>query len=319
MAFTVSEFRDLIQLLEQHPTWREELLRWVLTEELLALPQMVRELADLQRQTEARVGQLAGHMDALAQHVDALAQYVDALTQHVDALTQHVDALAQHVDALARQTAQLTTHVDEQAQRFDHLLIHISDLSQRMGDISQRMDEQTQRFDRLLIHISDLSQRMEQLAETQLRMGSDLEQLKGHNLEQRYRERAPAYFSRILRRIHALSNDELIALLDAAVTQGQLSEDEADEILQADIVVRGRHREDGTEVYLVVEVSWGVGLHDVQRAAERAALLTRLGIPTLPVVAGFWVTPEAQEPARAFRVWQVTDGRVTPPEVAPHG
>jgi len=319
MAFTVSEFRDLIQLLEQHPTWREELRRWVLTEELLALPQMVRELADLQRQTEARVGQLAGHMDALAQHVDALAQYVDALTQHVDALTQHVDALAQHVDALARQTAQLTTHVDEQAQRFDHLLIHISDLSQRMGDISQRMDEQTQRFDRLLIHISDLSQRMEQLAETQLRMGSDLEQLKGHNLEQRYRERAPAYFSRILRRIHALSNDELLALLDAAVTQGRLSEDEADEILQADVVVRGRHREDGTEVYLVVEVSWGVGLHDVQRAAERAALLPRLGIPTLPVVAGFWVTPEAQEPARAFRVWQVTDGRVTPPEVAPHG
>jgi hypothetical protein len=160
---------------------------------------------------------------------------------------------------------------------------------------------------------------MEQLAETQLRMGSDLEQLKGHNLEQRYRERAPTYFSRILRRIHVLSNDELIALLDDAVTQGQLSEDEADEILQADVVVRGRHREDGTEVYLVVEVSWGVGLHDVQRAAERAALLTRLGIPTLPVVAGFWVTPEAQEPARAFRVWQVTDGRVTPPEVAPHG
>src|SRR5215813_12697335 len=247
MAFTASEFRDLIQLLEQHPTWREELRRWVLTEELLALPQMVRELADFQRQTETRMGQLAGHVDALAQ-----------------------------------QTAQLTTHVDEQAQRFD----------------------------RLLIHISDLSQRMEQLAETQLRMGSDLEQLKGHNLEQRYRERAPAYFSRILRRVHALSNDELIALLDTAVAQGRLSEDEADEILQADVVVRGRHREDGTEVYLVVEVSWGVGLHDVQRAVERAALLARLGTPALPVVAGFWVTPEAEEPARALRVWQVTDGRV---------
>jgi len=219
----------------------------------------------------------------------------------------------------------LTTRMDEQAQRFDRMLIHISDLSQRMDELAQqmaqlttRMDEQAQRFDRMLIHISDLSQRMEQLAETHLRMGSDLEQLKGHNLEQRYRERAPAYFSRMLRRIHALSNDELDTLLDAAVTQGRLSEDEADEVLLADVVVRGRRREDGTEVYLVVEVSWGVGLHDVQRAAERAALLARLGAPALPVVAGFWVTPEAEEPARAFRVWQVTDGRVTPPEVAPH-
>jgi hypothetical protein len=256
MAFTVSEFRDLIQLLEQHPAWREELRRWVLTEELLALPQMVRELADFQRQTETRMGQLA-----------------------------------QHVDTLAQQTAQLTTHVDAQAQRFD----------------------------RLVIRIDSLTQRMEQLAETQLRMSSDLEQLKGHNLEQRYRERAPAYFSRLLRRVHALSNDELVALLDAAVTQGQLSRDEADAVLQADVIVRGRRWEDGTEVYLVVEVSWGVGLHDVQRAVERAALLARLGIPSLPVVAGFWVTPEAQEPARALRVWQVTDGRVTPPEVTSHG
>jgi hypothetical protein len=157
MAFTVSEFRDLIQLLEQHPTWRAELRRWVLTEELLALPQTVRELIELQRHTEERMGQLAGRMDDLA-----------------------------------RQTVQLTV----------------------------RMDEQAQRFDRLVIRIDNLTQRMEQLAETQLRMGSDLEQLKGHNLEQRYRERAPAYFSRMPRRVHALSNDELVALLDASVTQG---------------------------------------------------------------------------------------------------
>lgn len=269
MAFTVSEFRDLIQLLEQHPTWRAEIRRWVLTEELLALPQTVGELAGLQRQTEARMGQLAGRMDELGQHVDELGQ---------------------HIDGLAQQIAQLTT----------------------------RMDEQAQRFDRLVIRIDGLTQRMEQLAETQLRMGSDLEQLKGYNLEQRYRERAPAYFSRLLRRVHALANDELVALLDAAVTQGQLSRDEADAVLQADVVVRGRHWEDGTEVYLVVEVSWGVGLHDVQRAVERASLLARLGTPALPVVAGFWVTPDAQEPARAMRVWQVTNGRVTPPEVAPH-
>jgi len=249
MAFTVSEFRDLLQLLEQHPTWRAELRRWVLTEELLALPQTVRELAEIQRRTEE----------------------------------------------------------------------HIRRTEEHMAQLAVRMDEQAQRFDRLVIRIDDLTQRMEQMAETQLRMGSDLEQLKGYNLEQRYLQRAPAYFSRILRRVHALSNDELVDLLDEAVAQGHLSQDEADALLQADVVVRGRRREDGAEVYLVVEVSWGVGLSDVQRAAERATLLARLGTPALPVVAGFWITPEAQEPARALHVWQVTDGRVIPPEVAPHG
>ena len=39
MAFTVQDFHDLIALVTQHPEWRAELRRLVLTEELLALPQ----------------------------------------------------------------------------------------------------------------------------------------------------------------------------------------------------------------------------------------------------------------------------------------
>jgi hypothetical protein len=225
MAFTIEDFRDLLQLLEQHPAWRTELRRWVLSDDLLALPQTMHELAEAQRHTEERVGQLAAHMD-------------------------------------------------------------------------------------------EFTRRMDQLIEVQTRMGSDVERLKGSDLERRYRERAHAYFSRLLRRIHVLSGDELMALLEEAVTRKQLSEDEADDILQADVVIRGRGREDGTEVYGVVEVSWRVGLSDVQRASRRATLLARTGMPALPVVAGFWLTPEAQETARAFKVWQVTNGHVIAPETA---
>ncbi len=267
MAFTISDLRELIQLLEQHPTWRAELRRWVLTEELLTLPQAMYELVEIQRRTEERIGQIAGHLDTLTQRVDQLATQMTTLTQRVDQLTERMDTLTQRVDQL-----------------------------------TERMDTLTQRVD--------------QLVESQLRMGSDLERLKGSDLERRYRERAHAYFSRLLRRIHVLSGDELGMLLEQAVLQGYLSEDEADEVMQADVIVRGRRREDDSEAYLVVEVSWGVGLSDVQRAAERAALLSRTGISALPVVAGFWITPEAQEPARAWHVWQVTDGQVTPPETA---
>jgi predicted nuclease with TOPRIM domain len=250
MAFTIEDFRDLIGLLGQHPEWRTELRRWVLSDDLLALPQTMHELAEAQRRTEERVGQLAVRMDELTQRMDELTQRMDQLTQRVDQL----------------------------AQRMDQLTV-----------------------------------RMEQLVEVQTRMGSDLERLKGSDLERRYRERAHAYFSRLFRRIHVLSGDELMALLEAAITHKQLSEEEADDILQTDVVLRGRRREDGTEVYGVVEVSWGIGLSDVQRASTRATLLSRTGMPAIPIVAGFWMTPEAQEPARAFQVWQVTNGRVTPP------
>jgi predicted nuclease with TOPRIM domain len=253
MAFTIEDFRDLIGLLGQHPEWRTELRRWVLSDDLLTLPQTMHELAEAQRRTEEQVGQLAVRMDELAQRMDQLTQRMDQLTQ-------------------------------------------------RMDELAQRMDQ--------------LTARLEQLVEVQTRMGSDLERLKGSDLERRYRERAHAYFSRLFRRIHVLSGDELTALLEEAITHEQLSEEEADDVLQADVVLRGRRREDGTEVYGVVEVSWGIGLSDVQRASTRATLLARTGRPAVPIVAGFWLTPEAQEPARAFHVWQVTNGRVISPEIA---
>jgi hypothetical protein len=153
---------------------------------------------------------------------------------------------------------------------------------------------------------------MKQLVDAQVRMETDLGQLKGGDLERRYRERGHAYFSRLLRRPHVLSSDELVALVDDAINQGQLAEDEADDLFQADVVVRGR-RDDRTTTYLVVEVSWGVGLSDVQRASSRARLLARLGSPALPVVAGIWVNSEAQEAAHTLQVWQLIDGRLIPP------
>jgi uncharacterized protein YoxC len=288
MAFTIEEFRDLIQLLEDHPAWRSELRRWVLSEELLTLPQTMRALADAQHHTEEGLGQLTVRVEQLTARVDDLAQRLEQLTARVDDLTQRLE--------------QLTARVDDLAQRMDQLVARMDQLAARMDELAQRVEQ--------------LTARMDQLVEVQSRMGSDLERLKGSDLERRYRERAHAYFSRLIRRTHVLSGDELSTLIEEAVTQRQLSEDEADDLLQADAVVRGRRRDDNSDVYLVVEVSWGIGLSDVERAATRAAALTKLGTPALPVVAGFWITPEAQEPARAFKVWQVTNGHVSSPDIA---
>lgn len=114
----------------------------------------------------------------------------------------------------------------------------------------------------------------------------DVGELKGKGLEADYRTKGPAYFSRLLRRVHVLSADELTALVEDAADRGALSASQAQEIYEADLVVRGKRWEDGTEVYLVVEVSWGVGPQDVERAVRRAELLTHIGATVLPVVAG---------------------------------
>jgi hypothetical protein len=104
------------------------------------------------------------------------------------------------------------------------------------------------------------------------------------------------------------------ALLDDAVATGALSEVDADDIALTDIGMRGKHKQDGTDLYLLVEVSWGIGPYDVEWAVQRVALLAQLGTPVIPTVAGKRLTAEAAELARIKQVWQIMDGYALAPE-----
>jgi hypothetical protein len=236
--------------------------------------------------------------------------------------------------ALPEQFAELRADTD---QRFQELIAAQQRTESQLAALTQRVTslaDAQQRTESQIASLVDAQQRTEsQLArlaeahqdlETQVAaltgivhtLIDDVGELKGDSLERRYRERAVAYFGRLLRRVRVLSLEELSTLLDEAVARGAPSDAEAEAVTWADLVVQGRRREDGEEVALLVEVSWSVGPHDVERAAERATLLTRAGLSVLPVVAGRMITSEAVELARRRQVWQMLDGQVMSPSSA---
>ncbi len=63
MPFTVTDLHDLIRLLEEHPDWRTDLRRVLLSEELLDLPRAVQELAIAQRRTEEALTRLTDRVE----------------------------------------------------------------------------------------------------------------------------------------------------------------------------------------------------------------------------------------------------------------
>lgn len=182
----------------------------------------------------------------------------------------------------------------------------------------QELIEAQRRTEGRVAELAEAQRRVEgQVAELTIALHTltnEVGELKGDSLERRYRERAPAYLARLVRRAQVLSTEALSFLLEEAVERGELSEAEAEDVTWADLVVRGRRREDGAEVYVVVEVSWGVGPQDVERAVRKAALLAKVGTPALPVVAGKRVTDKAAHLARTMKVWQLIDGQATSPE-----
>jgi hypothetical protein len=236
MSFTVDDFQDLLRLLADHPEWQAELRRHVLTDELLGLPAVVRQLAE-------RVDRLAEAQEQTAGQLKLLAE--------------------------AQQQTAVQLQAVAEAQRHTEVRLKMLDDS--------------------------------------------FAALNGDMLELRYARRAGAYFSPLARRLRVLDPARLADQLDDAVEAGRLTDQERAAILAADLVLTGVRRADQAEIYLVAEVSVGIGVSQVARAMERARLLAKLGHPAVPVVAGERIDAESEALARARGVWQVLDGHVTPP------
>src|SRR5439155_12375297 len=189
-------------------------------------------------------------------------------------LTDELLALPEQVASLRAETERRFQELIEAQRRTDAQLAALT------GQVTELVDAQ-RRTDGQIAELIEAQKRTDgqivELTQVVRTLVDDVGELKGDALENRYRNRVFAYFGRLLRRAHVLSPDELTSLLEEAVDSGALSEAEADEVALVDLVVRGRRREDGTQVYLAVEVSWSVNLNDVERAIRRANLLAKIG------------------------------------------
>ena len=130
------------------------------------------------------------------------------------------------------------------------------------------------------------------LEEGQARMSGQLGILVGSNFEGRASRLAPRHVRRILglsrtEAVYSFANNntaEFKGLLDSAVEAGAITEDEADELRLADLVLAGQDQQ-GQRTYVVLEVSVTAQQQDADRALDRAGILEKAtGLRALPAV-----------------------------------
>ncbi len=303
MEHAVRSFRDLVQVLENHPEWRAELRRLVLTDELLTLPELVRGLAEAQNRTEGRVEELAEAQARTERRLEELAEAQARTEKRVEELTEAQARLEKRVEELTTALAQLSRRVDE--------------LAEALAQLTRRVDELAEAQRRTELQLAQLAETQQRLEWRVARLEDRVGGLLGSDLERRFRERAPAFFGRILRRVRPVDTLEVAAWLDEAVQEGRISEDERLEVLWTDAVVQGVGAS-GAEVAFVVEASYTVSEHDVERARRRADILARvLDCAVYAAVAGELIPQEVRQQAERQQVWQFEDGRARPPADGP--
>lgn len=288
MGTVVKDWYDLLRELEQHPEWREELRRLLLTEELLNLPEAFRRL-------QALVEKLAATVERLGQRVEELAE-----------AQKHTDQKVAELAAAQRRTEETVAAL---SQRMDELAEAQKRTEEALAALSHRLDE-------LAAAQHRTENRVEELANAVKALVGHVDTLRGWSLEYRFQRHAPAYLGPLLRRIHVLTPEELATLVEDAEDSGLLEAKEATSLLQADVVCNGRLQKDrDRKVWAVVEVSWVVGEEDIKRAAERAAALRKIvAEPVIPVAAGNHISDEVAAFAAMQRVYTLIGRTVTAPE-----
>ena len=105
-----------------------------------------------------------------------------------------------------------------------------------------------------------------------------------------------------------------LATINAAEEAGLITEQQADHVLVADIIIRARRTDDKRYVHAVFEVSRTIRLDDITRAHGRAATVaSTTGEPTIAAVVGEVIQPPQQQQADEMGV------KVLLPPPAPAG
>ncbi len=288
----VEDLHDLIRLLEEHPDWLAELRRFVLTRELLELPELVREIAAIQRRHSELLEQHSREIGELRALVSQLIEAQRRTEQRVEELAEAQRRTEQRVEELAEAQRRTEQRVEELAEA----QLHTQEL------LAASRAETDARFQELAEEIRRLSRTVDRLAEWQR---GESGRREGEQYEQHTLRRAPNLFFggeggnasefSIRRRI--------TVWLQPYYQEQQVPEPLADPLL-ADIIWWK-----GNEV-VVAEVSQKVNGQDVRRARLRANTLREAGVQAIPVVIGEeWATPESQALAQEEGVeWMVGGG-----------
>jgi len=329
MPFDVRDFHDLVRLLEAHPDWRAELRRLILSEELLRLPEIVRDLAEAQARTQRQLEELTRRLEELTARIEGLAARVEALAEaqakteeRVGRLEERVsqveDRLGRVEDALARlaeaqaKTEERVGRLEERVSQVEDRLGRVEDALARLAEAQAKTEERVARLEEAVARLTEAQAHTEAVLQALIGRVDRLEirvgRLEGRDLERYYRERAPAIFGQAgFSRVRVVPIEEVAGQLDDMEEQGLIGPEDRLRLLRTDLFVRARR--EGREIWLAVEVSATVDNQDVERAVKSAELLARFfGVEAQAVVAGHRVLPAAEELGQRRNVLVITDG-----------
>ena len=272
---TMDTVEDFLRILRERPDVREAVRREILTEEILALPQMVAEIAAMVRELVRVQAEHTARIESLGTDVKGLK--TDMVEVKADVKGLKTDMVEVKADVKGLKTDMVEVKADVKGLKTDMVEVK-ADVKGLKGDVS----------------------------DLQTKVGG----LMGSDLERRILTLLPPLLSQRLglRRTRTIHHPNLtpslesafIASIERAADEERIMDSDEERLRVTDLVLHARRKDDGAEVWIAVEASGTIGQDDVDRASQSAgALQAAFEEVAVAVVVGYRIRDEDRARAEA--------------------
>ena len=293
---TVNTMEDLMRLLDENPVWQEAVRVRILTPQLLELPEKFAQhreeflqLSNEFAQHRAEFVQLA---EEFAQHRSEFVKLSNEFVQLSNEFAQLSNEFAQHRSEFVQLSEEFARHRGEFLQLSTEFARHREDFVRHRSEFLKLSDAFAKHQGDFLKLSTAFVEHRAEFIDHRREMREDLSQIKAaHALYMT--SRMGAHFAQELglQYRRQVEPEELTAITH---NRTELTRAQRKSFNLSDLIFMAAD-EDGTERYVVVEVSYTANGRDSKRALEHAEILTRYtAVPAVAAVAGVRYTYELQ-------------------------
>ena len=269
---TFSTVEEFLEILRRQPELLEAARRLIVQDDLLALPGVLADFIEATNRNFALVNQ---RLERLEYDVTVLKEDVKVLKEDVAVLKEDVKELKEDVAVLKEDVKELKGDV----------AVLKTDVKELKGDVATLKTGQS----RMQGQLDNL-------------IGTDYERKVARRIRRTADRNLSIQNAQLVQSVTITDNPLITDLSDAAVSNGIITTNQADELEDADVVVKGSDS-DGDEAYAVAELSVTIHHDDIDRALDRAKILQQAtDKASVPAVIGADISDENREYARSLDV-----------------
>ena len=270
---TVNDIQDLVRIIEEHPEWRSELQRVLLTQQLLEVPD--------------RLDRLTATVEVLADTAAALLQHAEATNTRLSSIEQSVEALLKHAEATNKRLDNLEVRMDGVETRLDGVETRLSDVETRLGDVETRLGRVEETTNALRGDVLEV------------RLTNKIPPLVSRHFD--------------VRRIYPVWSDGFLPAnpriqdfqtsVEGATDEGKITDDDETRLKVTDLIVRSQRKSDGSTLWFAIEASGVIGDEDITRAKQSSDVLRKVyNQDAMPLVYGYHISDTDRDLANQLNV-----------------